>query len=221
MGENIMANVVFEKGGFEPEAKEESWMGALQRNIAGRGYEALESLVGLPGNIEQLGINVGRGISGKEGKVPESILPTSENLKQRRNQFFEKGGTPPEYFEPQNVPEQFLSRLAKTGPVAAIGGGLPGLARTAIGSGVATGVGAFGGSEGAQDLAQLATEFGVGAYQGSIPTVKSAQKKAYEEARKAGNLNLATSAKPISQALKQASSELSTEVGEKASKNIT
>ena len=95
-----------------------------------------------------------------EGKAPRESL---------QEQLQQKSGYTAEELQPRNFGENVIQRFGSSAPFAALGG-LPGLATSAIGSGVAAGAGELGAPEGLQDLIQIGTELGTGVARGKIPT---------------------------------------------------
>jgi hypothetical protein len=92
--------------------------GALVRNFSRVAPKAFEAVVGLPGNIENLGINVGKAISGNKEEV-RPILPTSQELERKRiGKYTQEGDYDEEYFKPQNVGEEILDLTASSLPIA-------------------------------------------------------------------------------------------------------
>jgi hypothetical protein len=94
---------------YELLPQQESLLGTGLRNVARLGARAVESAAGLPGNIESLGrglVNVGsRAITGKEAVSPQTLLPTSQNIRQL-------GKVPgSNYLEPQGNLEELSDEI--------------------------------------------------------------------------------------------------------------
>lgn len=126
----------------------------------------------------------------------------------------------PEYFEPQNIGERYLYRLAEVAPGSALLGGLKALPLSAAGSGAATLLGEAGFPEQAQDIAQLGTEVGLGLGFGKIPTIKSVKKVEDSLARLAVTPATQISGNSIINAMNKVEELLTTETSEPIKKQI-
>ncbi len=173
---------------------------------------------GLGANIKRIG--AGAGISALKGLESIADIFGGTGLRSASGELEKKFGLTPEYLEPRNLPEQFVQRFAQFAPTAGLLGGLPGLATTAIGSGVGSLAKYAGLPEPVADIAQLGTELASGRYTGRIPSIGQAQKTGYETARSAIKPGSKVQADAINNALKTVESELGTEVGGKTAKKI-
>lgn len=131
-----------------------------------------------------------------------------------------KLGYRPEQSLPQSLPESYAQRFLKQAPTALAVGPANALRNLAIGSGTATGLQAAGQPEFIQDIGQLGTEIGLGALQGTIPTLGSKQKQAYSQARElvpAGESHAGTT---VISGINKAREALKTETNEKVVSKI-
>jgi hypothetical protein len=91
--------------------QEESYAGKALRGIARGTARAVETVVGLPGDIEQSALylaNKARAALGKEPlKQTESLFPTSERVKQSLTKPIEEAVFQKEYLEPRGSLEEF------------------------------------------------------------------------------------------------------------------
>lgn len=183
-------------------------LGEVKRIGSGAGLGALKGL-------ESIFID----IPGLFGIQPPP-LPGETTPAPRPSELIQQlSGKPPEYFEPQSLPEQFLQRFSTFAPLTATGG-LGGLGRTAVGSGIATGLGAFGAPESVQDIAQLGAELGTGFLGGRIPSMRQVQKTEDALARAAVGKNVQVRADAINDVLRNVEEGLSTETSQKYAKKI-
>ena len=195
----------------QPQVQEpqgESFLQQAKRVGTSAGISALRGVEALPvGIADLLGYITGM-------PRPKGFMTPSETVQ-------EVAGLTPEYLEPRNLPEQFIQRFSQFAPLAATGG-LGGLGRTAVGSGVASLLGAAGLPEPLQDIAQLGTEIGLGVHAGKIPTIRGVQKVEDALARAAIKPSTLKSivAPQIQNALLGVESKLGTEVSEKYATKI-
>jgi hypothetical protein len=129
-------------------------------------------------------------------------------------------GIEPEQLQPQGFIESGLQRFISQAPLAGALGGLSGLGTTAVGSAAATGAQALGAPESIQDITQLATELGTGAYKGKFPSIRSVQKAEDALTRAAVEPKTKVRAQTIKDAIAGVEKELGTEVSEKYSSKI-
>lgn len=91
--------------------QEESYLGKAVRGVARGAARAVETVVGLPGDIEQTALsltNMARDALGKEQlKQTESLFPTSERVRQGLTKPIEKALLPEGYLEPKGSVEEF------------------------------------------------------------------------------------------------------------------
>lgn len=87
---------------------------------------------------------------------------------------------------PQSLPEDYAQRVLRLAPLSALTGGFGGLQSAAVGAVPATAAKSFGFGPLGQDVAQLLGEGAYGVFKGKIPTLKSEQKAAYNEAKELG-----------------------------------
>lgn len=198
----------------------ESYLGQAQRLGTSTALKSLQNLENLGGlvktGLEYLGLEDPHRKLVEQGKIqPQQNI--SDIIAQKFN-------ITPEYLEPQNTLESSIQRFGSQAPLAGLLGGLTGLQALGVGTGAAAGVRALGGSEGVQDLAQLATEIptgiGLAVKRGKIPTISGAQKAEYELARAAVKPESKTSAKLIQDSFNTVARELGTEVSEKNANKI-
>lgn len=204
------------------EAQPESFGQQALRTATATGIKGVENLQSL-GSLAKSGLLGLGSLFGME--EPHARLVREGKLSPEQGQvpdiaqlLQQKSGYTPEQLQPQNAVENFVQRFGSQAPLAALGG-LPGLASTAIGSGVASGLGALGAPEGLQDIAQLGSEIGYGISRGRIPTAGSAQKAAYEKALASAGESKSSIA-PIQQSLADISNKLATETTKKVSEEI-
>jgi hypothetical protein len=147
--------------------QEESYFGKAVRNVARGTARAVETVVGLPGDIEQGALsltNLARKAIGNEPlKQQESLFPTSERVRQGLTKRVEKAFLPEGYLEPRGSVEEFADTALSDLVSLAIPmkGKLP-LAATLKKAGVISGAG---------NLAALAAQ-GLGAGEGTQSGVK-------------------------------------------------
>jgi hypothetical protein len=131
-------------------------------------------------------------------------------------------GATPEQLEPQGTVEKYAQRVLTQAPTAALTGGLGGIARTAASAVPAVAAGEAGAPEWAQDLIQLGTDIGIGVRGGLIksPSIKSAQKAAYDTARSLVSDAERPGAQSVIEGLSKAGRALETETDPKTVKLI-
>ncbi len=200
-------------------------LGGLERTSAGTASKFIESaqnIASLP-KAALLGLGSLFGMEEpharlvREGKLAPEQAQGVPDLSQL---FQQKLGYTPEQLQPQNATENFIQRFGSQAPINALLGGLPAVASTALGSGVASGAGALGAPEGVQDILQLGSELGYGLGKGRIPTAGSAQKKAYETVAKLAGEDTGSVGR-IQYALHEAGKKLGKETTKKVSDEIT
>lgn len=147
--------------------QEESYAGKALRGVARGAARAVETVLGLPGDIEQSALsltNLARGALGKEPlKQKESLFPTSERVRQGLTKPIGEKFLPKGYLEPQTATEEFADTVLSDLVSLAIPmkGKLP-LGATLKKAGIISGAG---------NLASLAAQ-GLGAGEGTKTGVK-------------------------------------------------
>ena len=110
------------------------------------GYAALKPFAGLGSGLAGLIEGIGS-LAGLERRqdLPEASF---EGLVKSQ-------GYTPEQVRAQNIPEEIAHRFIQSAPLAGVAGGIPGVARAALGSGAGALLGQATGSEGVGDIAQV------------------------------------------------------------------
>lgn len=188
-----------------------------------------------PGTPETFGQQAKRVLTSTGLSLLEGLEPIAEMLgegpRRRYSEIYkERTAHPQEYFEPQSLPEAFLNKFASVAPGAALGGGIPALARSAIGSGAGAIAQQLGAPKAIQDISQLLTELGSGAIAAripgakgiipEIPSINQLQKAEDIAARKAVSSKELPLARPLNTAIKNVEKALLAETDRKTSKDI-
>lgn len=190
----------------------------IGRTLGGGLFKGLQGLEGLASLLP----SPQRAMQQAAQESPNSLLlQLLGSLGQGKNQvpsevIQKQIGFQPEQIQSQSLLESGLQRFISQAPLAGSLGGLSGLASTALGSTAATGAEALGLPESAQDIAQLGTELAAGRYlTGAIPSMKTAQQKAYEEAK-----SLAGEKESIIAPIRQAVTNVESQLGKETTKKV-